>query len=403
MAESLAQFRMNMEKVARLEKSGQISSKTERYLRAYEAGLPQDVTVRWFPKDDTKSIQVRVAELTKQDLEVWISQGLPRKVDIDQQLSSVEKGTGLIKGIYSSRYFVRHKLPILSGWEPGSWAKVFYDTPRRALIGGTLGIDTNRGDGITGVDTRAMRLEVAAGIADVRDLDRQITAKQIAVVHLDEATICQIAQDLKPFDYKVVGLSDVDSALDEILQIVEQSKSTNEDKPKAHEPKAVLLDFMTSYDASLKILKTLKNQDDTASISVIPIIEDVSRLPAEERAMVTSSIHPHPFSIDDLYYSVYFTGFRLSGDSHGFQLPGEFGMKTQQNIEGLLNTIFGVNRAYLRMMTQIANYEQRPSIAFEFKLVPGDPYDFFFLDYEWSGVKNPLHRFDWLYNIGDGG
>jgi hypothetical protein len=27
-------------------------------------------------------------------------------------------------------------------------------------------------------------------------------------------------------------------------------------------------------------------------------------------------------------------------------------------------------------------------------------YEFFFIDYEWSGEKHELHRFDWLYDPG---
>ncbi len=112
-----------------------------------------------------------------------------------------------------------------------------------------------------------------------------------------------------------------------------------------------------------------------------------------------ASVARLPISEANLRMSVFVTGFRLSGGTHGLQFPN-LGLDIDREINGLLNTVFGPGGAYRRMMVQIANAEQRPTIAFEFKLVPIAPYDFFFLDYEWSGVKSDLHRFDWLYSPG---
>lgn len=177
MAEGLSRFRADMDKVVQMASSGHISSKAQRYLRAYEAGLPQDITVRWFPKDAVKAMEARVDELTRQNLEVWISQGLPLSPDIDSQFASVERKTDLIKGLRSLDDFYKRAVPALAQWESGSWAKMFYDTPQRSLIGGTIRIDTNRLDSALGIDRRSIRFEAASGISDVRDLDRQMSAK----------------------------------------------------------------------------------------------------------------------------------------------------------------------------------------------------------------------------------
>ena len=173
MPESLSKFRLDMESVVQIAASGRVSSKAQRYLRAYEAGLPQDITVRWFPKDAFDEMESRVRELTSQNFEVWISQGLPWNSDIDIQLTSVEKKTDLIKGLKSLDDFHQRAIPTLSEWEGGSWAKMFYDTPQRSLIGGTIRLDTNTISS-HGIERRAVKFEAASGISDVRDLDRQM-------------------------------------------------------------------------------------------------------------------------------------------------------------------------------------------------------------------------------------
>lgn len=400
MTEGLSRFRADMDKILQTANSSQVSSKVQRYLRAYEAGLPQDITVRWFPKDAVKEMEARVDELTSQNLEVWISQGLPQNSNIANQLTSVEKKTDLIKGLQSVDDFHHRAVPTLAGWEPGSWAKMFYDTPQRSLVGGTIRIDTNRQDGNIGVDTRSVRFEAASGISDVRDLDRQMSANQVFVVHPTPTVIDEITTALKPLDCNTIEISEVSDALDEILNVVNEHKSKNDPKAKPSEPKAVLLDFTTSIDLSWDIVKRLKSRRDTSSIPIVPIVEDESKIPVDLRPLVASFLQV-PVAEDNARLSVFLTGFRLTGGPQGFQFPG-LGLSIQHEIDNLLNTVFGPNNAYRRMMVQIANAEQRPTIAFEFKLVPIAPYDFFFLDYEWSGARSTLHRFDWFFNFGDG-
>jgi hypothetical protein len=116
--------------------------------------------------------------------------------------------------------------------------------------------------------------------------------------------------------------------------------------------------------------------------------------------MIAAFAH-YPVSRDDICRCIYATGFRLIGGPQGLKFP-KLGPKIIDEIHGLLNTVFGPGGAYRRMMVQIANQEQRPTIAFEFKLVPIDPYDFFFLDYEWSGLRDPINLFDWFFEFGDG-
>lgn len=401
MTEGLSRFRSDMGKVVQIAKSTHISSKAQRYLRAYEVGLPQDITVRWFPKDALGAIKARVEDLTNQGLEVWISQGLPWNPDIDSQLTSVERRTDLIKGIHSLKDFHERVVPILAGWEPGSWAKIFYDTPQRSLIGGTIRIDTNRTGDIQGVDMRSLRFEAASGTSDVRDLDRQMSARQIVVVHPDPEIINQIKTALKPLESIIIGISDGNDALDSILTVVDLHKPQDDPKAKTREPKAILLDMENLQSFSKEIIQELKGGNDTSGIPIIPICKDEASLTPKLRSLISSYI-PLPIIAESIRLSVFMTGFRLTGGPQGFRFP-DLDLSIQREIERLLSTVFGPGGAYRRMMVQIANAEQRPTIAFEFKLVPADPYDFFFLDYEWSGPKSPLHRFDWLYNFGDGG
>src|SRR5690242_8453555 len=99
--EGLTSFQRHMDDVTRRAQLDPVSGKVQRYVRAYDAGLPQDITVRWLPKEDRQAIAARVAELTGQGLEVWISQGLPWNPEMDRQISSVEKRTDLIKQLRS--------------------------------------------------------------------------------------------------------------------------------------------------------------------------------------------------------------------------------------------------------------------------------------------------------------
>ena len=111
MAEGLSGFRFDMDRISKTAVSGKISSKALRYLRAYDAGLPQDITVRWFPANAVSEMETRVTELIKNNLEVWISQGLPWNANVDTQLTSVEQKTDLIKGIHSLEDFAREPSP----------------------------------------------------------------------------------------------------------------------------------------------------------------------------------------------------------------------------------------------------------------------------------------------------
>ncbi len=400
MAEGLSLFRADMDKIIQRTETDHISSKAQRYLQAYDVGLPQDITVRWFAQDDIAGMEARVVDLTGRGLEVWVSQGLPYNPEIAHQLTSVEKKTDLLKGLRSLEDFRVRALPRLALWDRGSWVKMFYDTPHRALISGTIRFDTSRSDFVQGVDTRTIRLEAAAGISDVRDLDRQMSAKQVVVVHADGEVVKQISQALTVFDYPVIGFTDVPHALPAILEIVHRSKSQNDPRAKPSEPKVVIVDCTRERERGLALINSLRNDRDATVIPIIPIVEDEQHFPAELHAMVTT-FTTFPISHEDLCRNVFLTGFRLVGGPTGFQFP-RLGRELQFSLNSLLKTIFGPGYAYLRMMVQIANAEQRPTIAFEFKLVPTDPYDFFFLDYEWSGIKSALHRFDWAYNVGEG-
>jgi CheY-like chemotaxis protein len=400
MAEGIAQFREQMDGILERARRMDVSSKVRRYLRAYEAGLPQDVTVRWFPADDLPAIQARVDELVHSGREVWISQGLPWNTGIDRQLSSVEQRTDLIKGLRSLADFQATAQPRLQAWAAGSWAKVFYDSPQRALISGTIRIDTNRADTPFGNDMRGLRLEAAYGISDVRDLDRQMSASQIVIAHPDPGVRARIAEAVSDLAYHPVEVADPAQTVDAVLRIVRESKAKDDPRAKPSEPKALWLDFATSREAGLAMMEQLKQDRDAACLPVVPIVDDASWFPASLRAAVTTHTQL-PVSRESVRQSLVLTGFRLTASTRGFDLSG-FEPAVQRSIDGLLHTILGPGLAYLRMMISVANEEQRPTVAFEFKIVPQDPYDFFLLDYEWSGPKDPAHRFDWAYRFGDG-
>ena len=202
---------------------------------------------------------------------------------------------------------------------------------------------------------------------------------------------------LRPLGCDVIGSTDTKNSLHFIDKVIAQYKPTNSPKAKASEPKAILLDFAESGSASIEIMRQLKSRQDTSYIPLIPIVEDESLLLPEVHSMVASFAHI-PIG-EDVIASVFMTGFRLSGSVNGWQLPVVGGTTVLREIDALLRTVFGAGGAYRRMMTQIANAEKRPTVAFEFKLVPIAPYDFFFLDYEWSGSKSDYHCFDWLLNF----
>lgn len=400
MTEGLVAFRTQMDRIIAHVGTSAISSKVQRYIRAYQAGLPQDITVRWFSKDDVAGIEGRIEELTSRGLEVWISQGLPANRDIDQQLSSVEKRTDLIKGLKSLDDFRGRGLSHLQQWDAGSWAKVFYDTPQRALTSGTLRIDTNRKGASYGADLRTLRLEAAAGISDIRDLDRQMSARHVIVVHPNKEIAKQIEEALQVFGYQISVL-DPREALPAIWGIVHGSKPVSDAKAKPSEPRVILLDFTTFPEQSVQIARQLKGDKDGSCIPIIPLVDESSDLPHDVQAMVASAA-PLKSLQESVRLSTFLTGFRLSGGPQGLQLP-ILGVSIQRDLDAFLRTVLGTGWTNLHRMVEIANVEERPTIAFEFKIVPADPYDFFFLDYEWSGPKDPFHRFDWAYTFGDAG
>jgi len=395
--ENLAYFRADMERVAQLVHMRPVPSKVQRYLRAYEAGLPQDITVRWFPKDSLEAIQERVVKLTNQNDEVWISQGLPASSLDDRQLSSIEQRTDLIKGLGSLDDFRKQAVPLLVNWPSGSWAKVFHDTPRRALVGGTIRFDTNRKDSILGSDTRSIRLEAASGISDVRDLDRQLFARQVMVMHLAPEVGAVVAEAAADLGYTISRSADT-ATIQTMASAQTMEPFISRNKPS--EPKVIMLDLDTSSSDILALVRRLKSSPSTSCIPIVGITKSSSGPLSELRSLFSSWLQ-WPFSKEEVRASVYMTGFRVSGGSNGLHFPN-LGLVIHREMETLVNTVFGPGGAYRRMMVQIANAEQRPTIAFEFKFIPSDPCDFFFLDYEWSGMQDPLHRFDWVYQFGDG-
>lgn len=384
MTDGLYRFRADIDKVVEQVHSAPAPSKVQRFVRIYEAGLPLDMTVRWFPVFALDAMEARVEELTRQGRQVWISQGLPWDPNVDKRLASIEKKTDLIKNIESVNDFRHKAVPRLRQWEEGSWTKMFYDTPLRSLTGGTIGIDTNH-DNVFGIDMRALRFEAASGISDVRDLERQMSARQVLVVYSDSKIFLSIESALESMDCSVQGLSGFSKALDAVREI------------GPGEPRAVMLECTSSSSEGFNLLRALKESRDTARIPVVLVLGEV-QYSSDVRTMVASIIR-HPVSPEEMRLSIFRTGFRLLGDTTGFKLAFR-DRSIQREVDGLLNMVLGVGGIYRRMMAQIANAEARPTIAFEFKLVPVAPYEFFFIDYEWSGVKNEFHRFDWLNSFG---
>ncbi len=385
MADGLYHFRAHMAEVARQVRSAPAPPKVQRYVRMFEAGLPLDITVRWYPAGAVNDMEARVEELSRQGREVWISQGLPRDPAMGEVLASVEKRTVLLKNLNNVNDFRSKGVPPLQEWAEGSWAKMYYDTPVRSLTGGTIGFDTSRFNTMMLKDGRAVRFEAATGISDVRDLQRQMSARQVVVASAGAAVFSELEQALEPMECTVLWVADLSDAVNRVRDM------------GPAEPRAVMIDGTGLWSEALRLLDDLKASGDTARIPVILIADAPGEYPAELRARV-ASVLSDPASAEEVRNSVSRTGFRLLGDASGFELALEDGA-TRREVDRLLTTVMGAGGKYRRMMAQIANLEARPTIAFEFKLVPLAPYEFFFIDYEWSGEKHPLHRFDWVYSL----
>jgi len=385
LADGLHAFRKHMAEVSRQVSVAPAPAKVQRFVRMHEAGLPLDITVRWYPLTAVEAIQARVEKLTRRGRQVWISQGLPWDSHMDHRLASVERKTDLVKGVNSLDDFENEALRRLKKWEQGSWAKLYYDTPARALTGGTIGFDTNRHDNMMLGDSRTVRLEAASGISDVRDLQRQMSARQVLVVTADGPLCSEIETALEPMDFSVVQESDTGAIVGAIGRMA------------AGEPRVVIVDARKSLSVAQAALDDLKGSADTASLPVILIVDDEGSFPAELRTRVAAAIRS-PASAEEIRTRVLLTGFRVLADAVGFQMASEDPV-ARREVDRLLKTVMGNGGTYRRMMARVANLEARPTIAFEFKLVPLAPYEFFFIDYEWSGVKHELHRFDWLYHL----
>jgi CheY-like chemotaxis protein len=360
-------------------------AKVQRFVRMHEAGLPLDITVRWYPLTAEEAIEARIEKLTRQGRQVWISQGLPWDPQIGDQLASVERKTDLIKGVNSLDDFGKEALPQLRKWEQGSWAKLYYDTPVRALTGGTIGFDTHRYDSLMLHDSRTVRLEAASGISDVRDLQRQMSARQVLVASADARLCSEIETALEPMNCPVVQVPDTGAVVGAIRRMA------------TGEPRVVIVDAREGLPVGRAALNDLKGSSDTASLPVILIVDSEGSSPADLRTRVAAAIRS-PVSAEEIRTRVLLTGLRVLGDAAGFQLASEDPV-AHSEVDRLLKTVMGNGGTYRRMMARIANLEARPTIAFEFKLVPLAPYEFFFIDYEWSGVRHELHRFDWLYYL----
>jgi CheY-like chemotaxis protein len=385
LTDGLHAFRRHMTEVSRQVSVASAPAKVQRFVRMHEVGLPLDITVRWYPLTALEAIEARIEKLTRRGQQVWISQGIPRDPQTDDQLASVERKTPLIKGVNTLDDFGKQALPCLKKWEQGSWAKLYYDTPVRALTGGTIGFDTNRHDSMMLHDSRTVRLEAASGISDVRDLQRQMSARKVLVATGDAPLCSEIETALEPMDCSVVQVSDTGAVVGAIRQMA------------VGEPRVVIVDAREGLPVGEAALDDLKGSADTASVPVILIVDDEGSSPAGLRTRVAAAIRS-PVSAEEIRTRVLLTGFRVLGDAAGFQLASE-DRGTHREVDRLLKTVMGNGGAYRRMMARVANLEARPTIAFEFKLVPLAPYEFFFIDYEWSGVRHELHRFDWLYYL----
>jgi len=385
-SDGLYAFRQHMAQVARQVDSGAAPAKVRRYVRMFEAGLPLDITVRWYPASAVDTIEARVEELTGEGREVWISQGLPWDPRLADLPASVERKTDLLKTIDSVDDFRSKALGLLRDWGRGAWAKVYYDTPVRSLTGGTIGFDTNRFDSMMKTDSRAIRLEAAAGISDVRHLQRQMSARKVLVVSCQRSLSGQVEGALEKMGYAVEMVEDGGGA----------AQAAGRMGPG--EPRVVVVDCADGIKTGEALLEGLRKAEGTAGVPVILVEGNDERCSLELRRRVAAVIC-QPVSAEAIRSAVYVTGFRLRGDASGFH-PRFEDATTRNEVANLLGTVMGAEGSYRRMMARIANAEARPTIAFEFKLVPLAPYEFFFIDYEWSGAEHALHRFDWLYSLG---
>jgi hypothetical protein len=287
-----------------------------------------------------------------------------------------------LKNLRSVADFRNLAIPRFKEWQEGSWAKLYYDTPIRSLTGGTIAFDTNRPQSMMYADSRAVRFEAASGISDVRDLQRQMTAQELLVAYTSDDLYSQICSALGSLDCPVHGVGD----MGEVINAVQEAGPG--------EPRALIIDLANRPSEGLELMAELKDSADTASIPLIAIVPDENELPLSLRTRLSDSI-ALPLSPERLRASVFQTGYRLSGDAYSLTMGIEDTF-TRREVWRLLNLVMGIGGAYRRIMARVANLEGRPTIAFEFKLVPIAPYEFFFLDYEWSGEQHPLHRFDWL-------
>lgn len=380
MAEGVHAFSSHMAQVARRVQEAPAPPKVQRFVRMHEAGLPLDLTVRWYPVTAVEEMEARVEELTRQGREVWISQGLPWQPSEVGAFASVERKTELLKNLKSVADFRHLAIPRLEAWPDGSWAKLYYDTPIRSLTGGTIAFDTNRPETLAYADSRTVRFEAASGISDVRDLHRQMTARQVLVAYSDDHLYSQMEKALAPLECPIHGVAD--------LQAVHSAVH----KLGPGEPRAVILDLSSRPSEGLGLVSELKDSQDTAHIPLILV--GAEALSTQMRARVSDSL-PVPLSAERLRASVFQTGYRLLGDAQGLSLDIEDAL-ARREVRRVLDLVMGIGGGYRRIMARVANLEGRPTTAFEFKLVPIAPYEFFFLDYEWSGECHPLHRFDWL-------
>jgi len=380
--EGLHAFRSHMAQVARRVREAPAPPKVQRFVRMHEAGLPLDITVRWYPVTAVEEMESRAQELMHQGRQVWISQGLPSLPPRDNAFASVEKKTDLLKNLESTEDFRNLALPRLERWAQSSWAKLYYDTPIRSLTGGTIAFDTNRAQSMMYADSRAVRFEAASGISDVRDLQRQMTAQGLLVAHTSDGLYSQICSALGSLDCSVYGVGD----LGEVINAVQAAGPA--------EPRALIIDLTSQRAEGLGLVAELKDSVETAHIPLIAIVRKEDEIPVRLRARVSDFV-AMPFSPERIRASVFRTGYRLSGDAYGLNMEIEDAL-TRHEVSRLLNLVMGIGGTYRRIMARVANLEGRPTIAFEFKLVPIAPYEFFFLDYEWSGEQHPLHRFDWL-------
>ena len=99
LADGLHGFRKHMAEVSRQVSVAPAPAKVQRFVRMHEAGLPLDITVRWYPLAAVEAIEARVEKLTRRGRQVWISQGLPWDSHMDHRLASVERKTDLVKGM----------------------------------------------------------------------------------------------------------------------------------------------------------------------------------------------------------------------------------------------------------------------------------------------------------------